>query len=330
MKTKCLSIFLLFSISSLTAQIGVNTTDPKATLEVVGKPEIASEPDGIIAPKLTREQLIAKTAYAADQVGAIVYVTDLTGTTNSATQKVLAVGYYYFDGSIWNYMNSSVSQFNFGYVKSGFQTTDHNGWVKLDGRAISSLTAGQQARATALGLGANLPDATNAFLTQNGASLATVNGSNTRTIARENLPNVNLITNTVSAGTPSGSVAVSPIYGLMSDSQGTHGHKALVNYDGSVNNPSAQGWPAGNNHSSIRSSNRGGSATSSITGSPEAGSTGVLGLHYHTVPSHSHTAVFSGNAFSSHNHTVALGGSNAPLDVTPRSLSVNIFMYLGE
>lgn len=86
--------------------------------------------------------------------------------------------------------NVPFNQFNYGDVKTGFQTGDHNGWVKLDGRQKSTLSSSQQAQATALGIGPNLPNADNAFLVQNANQLGTVAGSNTITLAQNQLPNV--------------------------------------------------------------------------------------------------------------------------------------------
>jgi hypothetical protein len=59
---------LLFSAALLAAsfttfsQVGIGTTDPKATLQVDGKPGDATSVDGIMAPRLTRSQLMAKAA----------------------------------------------------------------------------------------------------------------------------------------------------------------------------------------------------------------------------------------------------------------------------
>ncbi|SOD20217.1 C1q-like domain-containing protein [Pedobacter xixiisoli] len=97
-------IILGVAFGAKAQNVGVNTTDPKATLQVVGAPGTAGIPDGIIPPKLTRAQLIAKTGYGTDQIGAIVYVTDLSGTTNAATASVLQIGHYSFDGTKWNNM----------------------------------------------------------------------------------------------------------------------------------------------------------------------------------------------------------------------------------
>ena len=75
-----------------------------------------------------------------------------------------------------------------GDVKQGFQSADHDGWVLLNGRALSTLTAAQQAAAATVGLAGNLPDATNAYLSQNGAGLGSVSGSNAVTLTQANLP----------------------------------------------------------------------------------------------------------------------------------------------
>ncbi|MNR03633.1 hypothetical protein D3C85_1195370 [compost metagenome] len=84
-------------------------------------------PDGFIPPRLTRSQLIAKTGYGTDQLGAMVYVTDLSGTTNAATANVIQTGYYTFTGSVWKAMVSKVS----AYVNAGVDVSLGNINVRL-------------------------------------------------------------------------------------------------------------------------------------------------------------------------------------------------------
>ncbi len=92
--------FLSFFLSN--AQVGINTDSPKATLDIVGNPNLASQLDGIIAPRLSGDQLKAKT-YSADQTGALIYATDaFTNTSTPQTVNVTSSGYYYFDGNVWN------------------------------------------------------------------------------------------------------------------------------------------------------------------------------------------------------------------------------------
>lgn len=85
------------------SQVGINTKQPQATLDVnanTGNDAI----EGIIAPRLTRAQIISKIdKYDTDQTGAIVYITDLSGTaTDDRVKKITSVGYYYFDGNEWD------------------------------------------------------------------------------------------------------------------------------------------------------------------------------------------------------------------------------------
>lgn len=167
-------LFSLLLISSLSySQIGINTVSPESTLQVVGYPSDISKSDGIIAPKISRANLIAKTAYTTNQAGAIIYVTDLTGTTNSSTAEILEIGYYFFNGNVWKSMNND-TKFSYGDIKTGIQTTDHNGWVKLDGRLTSTLTLTQQAQATTLGIGTNLADLTHSITRKNTNNIVSI------------------------------------------------------------------------------------------------------------------------------------------------------------
>lgn len=101
MKKIIFSAAILMAAFANAQNTGIGTTSPNATLDVKGSPDITTAPDGVIAPRLTRAQLIAKNGYGASQTGAIVYVSDTTGTTNAATANVNSIGYYFFDGTIW-------------------------------------------------------------------------------------------------------------------------------------------------------------------------------------------------------------------------------------
>ena len=66
--------FLSFITISVTGQVGINTQNPEATLEVVGKPNDTNHYDGIIPPRITGNQLAAKT-YSIAKKGAVVFAT---------------------------------------------------------------------------------------------------------------------------------------------------------------------------------------------------------------------------------------------------------------
>lgn len=101
MKIRLLNFAILFAGYTVSAQIGINTTKPQATLDVVGSATNADKLDGIIAPRLTGDQLKAKN-YTAAQTGTIVYVTAAGAAPSGQTAGVQSPGYYFFDGTKWN------------------------------------------------------------------------------------------------------------------------------------------------------------------------------------------------------------------------------------
>lgn len=101
-------ILFFYSVLQLNAQTGINTIDPKATLEVVGQPTITTVMDGIIPPRLTGDQLQAKT-YTSNQNGAIVYATQASSSPSGQTINVTSAGLYVFNSIInqWIAMSSN-------------------------------------------------------------------------------------------------------------------------------------------------------------------------------------------------------------------------------
>ncbi|WP_370895948.1 FISUMP domain-containing protein [Chryseobacterium gossypii] len=103
----------------LQGQVGINTESPKATLDVVARNTDGSKPEGIIAPRLTKDALVAASGtgqYGTPQNGAIVYVTDAVagGSSTGQTAYVDAPGYYYFDGvsNQWKKMGERSNIYN--------------------------------------------------------------------------------------------------------------------------------------------------------------------------------------------------------------------------
>ena len=92
---------ILFSLS-ICAQVGINNTSPQATLDITAKATDGSSPQGIIAPRLTGDQIQAGDGqYKAAQTGAIIYATAAVTTPSAKTANISSQGYYYFDGSVW-------------------------------------------------------------------------------------------------------------------------------------------------------------------------------------------------------------------------------------
>lgn len=90
------------------AQVGIGTTDPKASLHVTGDATNSQVVDGVIPPKLTRAQLIAKSSlYGSNQTGTLLFLTDASGTANASTALITEPGFYYFDGIVWKPLKGS-------------------------------------------------------------------------------------------------------------------------------------------------------------------------------------------------------------------------------
>ncbi|HLN95211.1 MAG TPA: hypothetical protein VK183_06215 [Flavobacterium sp.] len=82
------------------AQVGIGTTNPASTLDIVGSASTPSIMDGLIPPRVTGNQLTAKT-YASQHVGAMIYVTATPTTTTTQTREVKRPGMYFFNGTRW-------------------------------------------------------------------------------------------------------------------------------------------------------------------------------------------------------------------------------------
>jgi len=105
---KTLASIALLGASLTMAQVGINTEEPKATLDVVASPDDLTKTDGFIAPRLTGDDLRAKNALynAPDQTGAVIYVTAADSSPAGKTINVTEEGYYYFDGTAWQKFGS--------------------------------------------------------------------------------------------------------------------------------------------------------------------------------------------------------------------------------
>lgn len=106
---------LLCSVAAY-SQVGINTTKPKAIMDVNVKRTNDdgtgtidnTQTVGLLAPRLTRAELTANTAaYTVDQSGALIYITDISGGDIIGNRiNIKAAGYYYFDGTVWKAVGS--------------------------------------------------------------------------------------------------------------------------------------------------------------------------------------------------------------------------------
>ena len=93
------AVFLTISGTAFAQEgrVGINTSTPAATLDVIASPNDTTKTDGFIAPRLKGSELKAKNSlYGTDQDAAIVYVTEALalGDTDDKTTNVTSIGYY--------------------------------------------------------------------------------------------------------------------------------------------------------------------------------------------------------------------------------------------
>ncbi|NML69064.1 hypothetical protein HHL23_04570 [Chryseobacterium sp. RP-3-3] len=126
---KVLQVLAVLCIEIAYGQLGVNTLTPQATLDVTSSPN-KNVPDGIIAPRATGDQIRANDLlYAAPQRGAIVYATAAVTAPSPKTVNITAVGYYYFDGTIWKKFSGSetLTSLTLNVPNSTLDYKDENG-----------------------------------------------------------------------------------------------------------------------------------------------------------------------------------------------------------
>jgi hypothetical protein len=94
-------------LNNISGNVGIGTNSPKATLDVAAKTTDGSLPEGLIAPRLTGDQIKAGDAqYSTNQTGTILYATSAVTASSTKTANITAAGYYYFDGSVWQKVGS--------------------------------------------------------------------------------------------------------------------------------------------------------------------------------------------------------------------------------
>ncbi|WP_346983853.1 fibrinogen-like YCDxxxxGGGW domain-containing protein [Chryseobacterium sp. POE27] len=144
-----ITMAVLFISLIIKAQVGINNTSPKATLDITAKTTGNTTAEGLIAPRLEGVDIKGKDGkYDIPQKGAIVYALSAVASPSVKTANITAEGYYYFDGSVWQKLsNSSVpavvvtsSALN-GIYKAGTAMTASNTFtVTLTNNSFSTAT----------------------------------------------------------------------------------------------------------------------------------------------------------------------------------------------
>lgn len=208
------------------AQVGINNTSPKATLDVTAGS--GTEPEGIIAPRLTLKELQSRT-YGSLQNGAIVYVKNETDATASGTtSRITSKGYYYYfeSGSTkeWRPFLDKAGKQIWNKVGTNDPSTENtddsflNAKAVVGGNAIGTVNGGD-AQLTVIGGDASI----------NGITVGTGKGNN---ITNTAIGASALETNTGAYNTAIGAEANSS--GTAIDNTVAVGYKATVSNHGAI------------------------------------------------------------------------------------------------
>ncbi len=129
MVLKISTITSLFLSSSLFSQVGINTSDPKSTLEVVAKTNGSTTPEGLLIPRLTGDQIQAMTANPQPGIESLmIYATSATTVlSDPKVAKITKAGYYFWNGTVWE---------NLGGVTSNIYTADGIITTAMDSRNV--------------------------------------------------------------------------------------------------------------------------------------------------------------------------------------------------
>lgn len=309
MKHIFLFISLLAASPVISQNVAINTTGSAAVNSAALDVDVADK--GILIPRVA---LTTTTTFAPVSGTATVSLMVYNTATAGVAPTNVSPGYYYWNGISWERIVPRSEVSIPGDIKYGIQTSDHNGWVKLDGRSLSVLTGTQQANAAALGIVTSLPDATNRVIKQK-PLVNTTGGMNTVNLVQANLPNYTMTATT--------------------STDGSHTHTGNTNTAG--NHSHGHNAPGGaGNRGLIRSSCCWESNTSSgiagsldiTSGEPDLQSA-PAGLTINNAGNHSHTVTTAANGNHTHTVTINSGGSGTGLTIENAYLSMNAFIYLG-
>ena len=100
MKKNIILIALMYS-GFVFSQIGINTSEPKATFDINAKNAAGTSrtAEGLLIPRIDRQRAQSMTGV---QTSTLIYINSIsTGTQTGTAINVDVIGYYYFNGTEW-------------------------------------------------------------------------------------------------------------------------------------------------------------------------------------------------------------------------------------
>jgi hypothetical protein len=116
------SSFFIFFIFFANAQVGIGTTSPAATLDITASPTTGTTVEGVLIPRVTRQR--AKDMGTNPSISTLIYVNTLDGVANLTAVNITSVGFYFFNGTVWEKLASGAI----------------NGWMTTGNAGLSGTT----------------------------------------------------------------------------------------------------------------------------------------------------------------------------------------------
>ena len=132
---KLLPVFILLTVLT-NAQVGINTSSPQATLDIDANTISGTNPEGLAVPRVNR---LKAQSMANPPLSTLIFVDDITtGTQIGKAIRVDAIGFYYFNGSIWVKLeNPNNSTYNDTSIYNTDGTLTGNRIVTQGGNTLS-------------------------------------------------------------------------------------------------------------------------------------------------------------------------------------------------
>ncbi|GEM50442.1 hypothetical protein [Empedobacter brevis] len=245
MKKYLITLSLLVNFTHSYSQVGIGTNTP-STSSIL---EVSSSNKGVLFNKVSLQNITSPSPLANHQQGMWIYNIASAGTYPNN----VVPGMYYNDGTKWILMTIGESSPQIGDIKPSVLTNDHEGWYKLDGRPINTITSSVASQnAILIGFTTSLPNSADRMLKGKSISenLAAIGGNNSINITQPNLPNYTIQGTTASDGAHNHSITTtganlwhyvagsSPTYRFLetetrtTSSSGNHSHTISVNIGG--------------------------------------------------------------------------------------------------
>ncbi|WP_054509021.1 hypothetical protein [Chryseobacterium sp. ERMR1:04] len=162
MKKLTFSIVIALSAvyAETSAQVGINTPLPAASLDITAKNTTGNSPtvDGVLIPRVDRERAQSMVGVPAST---LLYVNSVaTGTPSGTAVNIDSMGYYYFDGFVWvKLYNPSNAPYVLGNIYTTNGTLQSNRLVTQDNKTLAFV--GTAVNAFSIDGGTFSADATN-------------------------------------------------------------------------------------------------------------------------------------------------------------------------